>query len=102
MARIILFSLLNHEMSSFYLCVLDNSDGEITSECEYDSVFNHLEELRLHLEQEIGFEKFFEVYEKIYLITAYPKSEKDNLTDGERNELRQMIAILEKQLEENK
>ena len=44
----------------------------------------------------------FEVYEKIYLITAYPKSEKDNLTDGERNELRQMIAILEKQLEENK
>lgn len=44
---------------------LDNSDGEITSECEYDSVFNHLEELRLHLEQEIGFEKFFEVYEKV-------------------------------------
>ena len=65
MARIILFSLLNHELSSFYLCFLDNSDGEITSECEYDSVFNHLEELRLHLEQEIGFEKFFEVYEKI-------------------------------------
>ncbi|XP_044934238.1 serine/threonine-protein kinase Nek1 isoform X3 [Mustela putorius furo] len=46
----------------------DNSDGEITSECEYDSVFNHLEELRLHLEQEIGFEKFFEVYEKIKAI----------------------------------
>ena len=43
----------------------------------------------------------FEVYEKIYLITAYPKSEKDNLTDAERNELRQMIAILEKQLKEN-
>ncbi|XP_066243968.1 serine/threonine-protein kinase Nek1 isoform X2 [Saccopteryx leptura] len=43
----------------------DNSDGEVTSECEYDSVFNHLEELRLNLEQEIGFEKFFEVYEKI-------------------------------------
>ncbi|XP_072808891.1 serine/threonine-protein kinase Nek1 isoform X5 [Vicugna pacos] len=43
----------------------DNSDGEVTSECEYESVFNHLEELRLHLEQEMGFEKFFEVYEKI-------------------------------------
>ncbi|MBE6578669.1 MAG: addiction module toxin RelE [Ruminococcaceae bacterium] len=43
----------------------------------------------------------FEVYEKIYLITAYPKNEKDNLTDAERNELRQMVAILEKQLEEN-
>ena len=44
----------------------------------------------------------FEIYEKIYLITAYPKNEKDNLTEGERNELRQMITILEKQLEENK
>lgn len=43
----------------------DNSDGEIASECEYDSVFNHLEELRLDLEQEMGFEKFLEVYEKI-------------------------------------
>ncbi|XP_073661817.1 serine/threonine-protein kinase Nek1 isoform X4 [Tursiops truncatus] len=52
-------SALNEEWHS------DNSDGEITSECEYDSVFNHLEELRLHLEQEIGFEKFFEVYEKV-------------------------------------
>ncbi len=43
----------------------------------------------------------FEVYEKIFLITAYPKNEKDNLTQAERNELRQMICILEKQLEEN-
>ncbi|KAF6095757.1 NIMA related kinase 1 [Phyllostomus discolor] len=55
-------SALNEEWHS------DNSDGEITSECEYDSVFNHLEELRLQLEQEIGFEKFFEVYEKIKAI----------------------------------
>ena len=44
----------------------------------------------------------FEVYEKIYLITAYPKNEKDNLSDAERNELRQLISILEKQLEESK
>ncbi len=43
----------------------------------------------------------FEVYEKIFLITAYPKNEKDNLTQAERSELRQMISILEKQLEEN-
>ena len=43
----------------------------------------------------------FEVYEKIFLITAYPKNEKDNLTQAERNELRQLIGILEKQLEEN-
>uniref|UniRef100_A0A8C2YSN9 non-specific serine/threonine protein kinase n=1 Tax=Chinchilla lanigera TaxID=34839 RepID=A0A8C2YSN9_CHILA len=55
-------SALNEEWHS------DNSDGEATSECEYDSVFNHLEELRLHLEQEMGFEKFFEVYEKIKAI----------------------------------
>ena len=44
----------------------------------------------------------FEVYDKIYLITAYPKNEKDNLSDTERNELRQLISILEKQLEESK
>ena len=43
----------------------------------------------------------FEIYEKIYLITAYPKNEKDNLTQDERNELKQMIQILERQLKEN-
>ena len=43
----------------------------------------------------------FEVYEKIFLITAYPKNEKDNLTVAERNELKQMIHILEEQLKEN-
>ncbi|ERE92373.1 serine/threonine-protein kinase Nek1-like protein [Cricetulus griseus] len=55
-------SALNEEWHS------DNSDVEITSECKCDSVFNHLEELRLHLEQEMGFEKFFEVYEKVKAI----------------------------------
>ena len=43
----------------------------------------------------------FEVYEKIFLITAYPKNEKDNLTQSERNELKQLIGILQKQLEDN-
>lgn len=43
----------------------------------------------------------FEIYEKIFLITAYPKSEKDNLTDAERNEIKQMIHALEGQLKEN-
>ncbi len=43
----------------------------------------------------------FEVYEKIYLITAYPKSEKDNLTMSERNELRRLIGILEEQLKDS-
>ncbi|XP_027693131.1 serine/threonine-protein kinase Nek1 isoform X10 [Vombatus ursinus] len=56
-------SVLNEEWHSDY------SDGDIASECgECDSVFNHLEELRLDLEQEIGFDKFIEVYDKIKVI----------------------------------
>ena len=43
----------------------------------------------------------FEVYEKIYLITAYSKSEKDNLSKAERNELRELMRILEYQLKSN-
>ncbi len=43
----------------------------------------------------------FEVYEKIYLLTAYPKSEKDNLTKAERNELKELVKVLEHQLEES-
>ncbi len=43
----------------------------------------------------------FEIYEKIFLITAYQKNEKENPTKSERNELRQMIHILEQQLAEN-
>lgn len=43
----------------------------------------------------------FEIHEKIFLITAYPKSEKDNLTPAERNELKQLVSILERQLNEN-
>ncbi|XP_008113420.2 serine/threonine-protein kinase Nek1 isoform X2 [Anolis carolinensis] len=56
-------SALNEEWHS------DNSDNDNASECEeYDSIFCHLEELRCELEQEIGFEKFIEVYEKIKAI----------------------------------
>lgn len=43
----------------------------------------------------------FEVYEKIYLLTAYTKSEKENLTKEEQNEIRKLIVVLEKQLEDN-
>lgn len=43
----------------------------------------------------------FEVYEKIYLLTAYTKGEKENLTKEEQNEIRKLIKILEKQLEDN-
>ena len=44
----------------------------------------------------------FEVYEKIFLITAYTKNEKDNLTDSEKKEVKQLIGILEQQLGEKK
>lgn len=43
----------------------------------------------------------FEIYEKIYLITAYSKNEKDNLSKAERNELRELVKVLEHQLEES-
>ncbi len=41
----------------------------------------------------------FEVYEKIYLLTAYAKGQKENLTKGERNELRGLVEVLELDLE---
>lgn len=37
----------------------------------------------------------FAVYETLYLITAYPKSEKDNLNKSERNSVAKMIKALE-------
>lgn len=40
----------------------------------------------------------FVVYEKIYLITAYPKNEKENLSKAERNAIAKMIELLEKSL----
>ena len=43
----------------------------------------------------------FEVYEKIYLLTAYTKNEKVNLTKEEQNDLRRLIGILEEQLKDN-
>lgn len=43
----------------------------------------------------------FEVYEKIFLVTAYTKDEKDNLSDAEKSEIKQLIHVLEQQLEDN-
>lgn len=40
----------------------------------------------------------FAVYEKIFLITAYPKNEKDNLSQSERNNIKKMIGYLEQSL----
>ena len=44
----------------------------------------------------------FEVHEKLYLLTAYPKNEKDNLSKAERNTLKQLAGILKQQLDENR
>ena len=41
----------------------------------------------------------FVIHEKLYLLTAYPKSEKDNLTKAERNELKKLVKILEAELD---
>ena len=40
----------------------------------------------------------FAVYEKIYLITAYPKNEKENISKSERNAIAAMIRQLESTL----
>jgi len=40
----------------------------------------------------------FTIHETIYLITAYPKSEKDNLSKAERNAIAKVIVQLEKGL----
>ena len=40
----------------------------------------------------------FVVVETIYLIFAYPKNEKDNLTDEERNNIKKLIDRLEQNL----
>ena len=40
----------------------------------------------------------FVVKETIYLITVYPKSEKDNLSQSEKNQIKKMISLLEQSL----
>jgi hypothetical protein len=44
----------------------------------------------------------FTVYETVYLITAYPKKEKDNLSKAERNTIAKMIVRLEQGLKERR
>lgn len=41
----------------------------------------------------------FEVYEKIFLLAAYAKAEKENLTHEERNQLKGLVETLELDLE---
>ena len=42
----------------------------------------------------------FLVYDTVYLITAYAKNEKENLTKAECNEIKKLISILERGLKE--
>ncbi|MBQ2347490.1 MAG: type II toxin-antitoxin system RelE/ParE family toxin [Clostridia bacterium] len=42
----------------------------------------------------------FALYERIYLITAYPKNKKENISKAERNAIAAMIAQLENSLKE--
>jgi hypothetical protein len=43
----------------------------------------------------------FTVHETVYLITAYPKNVKDNLSKEERNKIAKMIVRLKQGLEES-
>lgn len=43
----------------------------------------------------------FDIREKLYLLTAYPKNEKDNLSKAERNELKKLVERLEAELSNN-
>lgn len=40
----------------------------------------------------------FPIYGKLYLLTAYSKSEAENLTKAERNELKRLVETLEREL----
>lgn len=42
----------------------------------------------------------FEVYEEIFLISAYTKNEKSNLTKEERNGLSRLVEVIKNQLDE--
>ena len=44
----------------------------------------------------------FEVYEKIFFVDAYQKSEKDNLTKAERNAMKDVVELIELSLEAEK
>jgi len=41
----------------------------------------------------------FLIYEKIYFLTAYPKNEKDNLSQSEKNQIKAFVEKLSRSLE---
>ena len=40
----------------------------------------------------------FAFYEKIYLVTAYTKNEKENISDNEKKQIKRLIETLEQEL----
>lgn len=44
----------------------------------------------------------FAVYERIYLITAYTKNEKDNLSKAERNDIKRLVTLLKASIDERR
>lgn len=44
----------------------------------------------------------FFIFKKIYLITAYHKSQKDDLSDAERNNIKRLIILLDKALKQGR
>ena len=44
----------------------------------------------------------FEVYEKIFFVDVYQKSDKDNLTKAERNDMKDVVELIELGLEAEK
>ncbi len=44
----------------------------------------------------------FAVYEKIYLITAYPKNVQDNLSSAEQNAIKKLIKKLESTIQQRR
>lgn len=52
-------------------CTVDGSGEDQGGEAaHHDSIFSRLEELRFDLEQQMGFEKFIEAYNKIKVLTC--------------------------------
>ncbi len=44
----------------------------------------------------------FASYKKIYLISAYPKNEKIDLTESEKTEIKRLVKMLERELKTSK
>ena len=74
---------------------LQNLQVELLKNPQIGNVIRGTGKLR---KMRFAFHVDFVVAETIYLIFAYPKNEKDNLTDAERNNIKKLIDRLEQSL----